>query len=121
VGVIHALDVAAGTGVPVPVPGAANTVAGLEDPRRQSQPAHPVERVQSGEARPDDDGVERSRGFRTHRPPPCRLGRGVSRRAHGWITVAARLTTKASWRSKKSVTTSANASGRSAPIVGPAS
>src|SRR4029453_13654 len=52
---------------------------------------------------------------------PRRLGRHAWRRAHGWITVPARLTTKASWRSKKSVTTSANPSGRPAPIREPAS
>ena len=39
----------------------------------------------------------------------------------GWITVGVRLITKASWRSRKSATTSVNASGRSVLIACPAS
>ena len=42
-------------------------------------------------------------------------------RYYGWITVSVRLIRKASWRSRKSVTTSVKASGRSAPIAWPAS
>ena len=37
--------------------------------------------------------------------------------AYGRITVRARLTTKASWRSRKSETTSTNASGRSVAMA----
>ena len=39
----------------------------------------------------------------------------------GWITVSVRLMTNASWRSRKSAVTSANASGRSVLIACPAS
>src|SRR5205807_1424357 len=41
--------------------------------------------------------------------------------AYGWMRVSVRLITKASWRSKKSATTSTKASGRSASSAWPAS
>src|SRR5271166_2428401 len=48
--------------------------------------------------------------------------RAVRRRGFGWITVGVRSTTKASWRSRKSLTTtSVKDSGRSAVIAWPAS
>ena len=58
VGVVQALDVAAGARVAVPEPGAADAAAGLEDARRQPQAAQAVEHVQAGEAGADDDNVE---------------------------------------------------------------
>ena len=54
--------------------------------------------------------------------PAAMARRGVfHRRAYGWMTVGVRLMTNASRRSKKSVTTSLKASGRSVPIACPAS
>ncbi|MEA2668626.1 MAG: transposase, partial [Chloroflexota bacterium] len=44
-----------------------------------------------------------------------------ARQRYGWITVAVRLMMKASWRSRKSATTSVNASGRSVLTACPAS
>ena len=51
-------DVAAGARVAVPVPGAADVVAGLEHGGRQAQPAQPLEHVQPGDPGADDDDVE---------------------------------------------------------------
>ena len=58
VGVVHALDVAARARIAVPVPGAADAVARLEDARRQPEPAQAVEHVEPGEPRADDDRVD---------------------------------------------------------------
>ena len=53
----HALDVAAGTGVAVPVPGAAD-VAGCLDPlRREPELSQAIEHVETGGACADDDRV----------------------------------------------------------------
>ena len=49
--VVHALDVAAGAGVAVPVPGAADAAARLVDPRRQAEAAQAVEHVQARRTR----------------------------------------------------------------------
>ena len=57
VGVVHALDVAAGAGIAVPVPGAADAAARFEDPRGEAEAAQAVEHVQAGEPGADDDGV----------------------------------------------------------------
>ncbi len=48
---------------------------------------------------------------------PCLF---VRRRGYGWMTVDMGLTTKASWRSRKSLTTSVKACSRSAVIAWPA-
>ncbi len=56
--VIHALDVAAGAGIAVPIPGAADAAARLEDPRGQAEAAQAVQHVQAGEPRADNDRVE---------------------------------------------------------------
>jgi hypothetical protein len=61
VGVVHALDVAAGARVAVPVPGAADSLARLEDARREAEPAQPVQRIESREAGADDHRVQLAR------------------------------------------------------------
>src|SRR5207248_11022261 len=62
---------AAGAGVAVPVPRAANTVARLVGPDREPEDvARPIEHVEARESGPHDDGVE----------VWCRLGR--TSRAH---------------------------------------
>ena len=59
VAVVVALGVAPRAGIAVPVPRAADTVAGLEDPDAQVQVVTElVERVETGEARADHDDVE---------------------------------------------------------------
>ncbi len=58
VGVLHALDVAAGPGIAVPVPGAADVAAGLVDASRQAEASQSVEHVHAGEAGSDDHRVE---------------------------------------------------------------
>ena len=58
IGVVHALDIAAGAGVAVPVPGAADAAARFVDPRGQAEAAQAVQHVQAGEPGADDDGVE---------------------------------------------------------------
>src|SRR5438128_1727054 len=56
--IVHALDVAARARVAIPVPGAADAVARLEDAGRQPELAQAVEHVEPGESGPDDDRVE---------------------------------------------------------------
>ena len=54
-----ALGVAAGAGITVPIPGAANAIAGLQHLHRQSQPvAQAVQLVEAGEAGANDDRVD---------------------------------------------------------------
>src|SRR6185503_9821213 len=53
-----ALGIEAAARIAVPVPGAADAGAGLEHPDRLPQLPKAVELVQTGNARPDDDGVE---------------------------------------------------------------
>ncbi|SUF56478.1 Uncharacterised protein [Prescottella equi] len=65
--VVHGLDVAAGAGVAVPVPDAADAGRGLEGADRQTLLTEPVYRVESRDARADHDDVERSGG------PQCRI------------------------------------------------
>ncbi len=56
--VVDRLDVAAGAGIAVPVPGATHIVAGLEDPHGHVHPvAQSVQRVQAGETGSYDDDV----------------------------------------------------------------
>ena len=57
VGVLHALDVAARAGVAVPVPGAADAVAGLEYAGAETGAAQPVQHVEAGETGAYDDHV----------------------------------------------------------------
>ena len=57
VGVLDAIGVAAGAGVAVPVPGAADPAAPLEDLHREPHPAQPMEHVKAGEACADHDRV----------------------------------------------------------------
>ena len=57
----HALDVAAGARVPVPVPGAADVVGGLDHPHREAELTQPVKHVEARRAGTDDDGVVRGR------------------------------------------------------------
>ncbi len=45
-------------GIAVPVPGAADAVARLEDARREPELAQAVEHVEPGEPGPDDDRVD---------------------------------------------------------------
>ena len=58
VGVGVALRVEAGPGVAVPVPGAPHAVAGLEQQRREAGLEGPVELVDTGDARADDQHVD---------------------------------------------------------------
>ena len=60
-GILHALDVAAGAGIAIPVPRPANAAAGFVNPRGESEPAQPMQHVQAGKARADHDGVKRPR------------------------------------------------------------
>ncbi len=58
VGVVDREDVAAGARVPVPVPGTADVVAGLEDHSAQAGAAHPDQLVHPGEPGADDHHVD---------------------------------------------------------------
>ena len=58
VGILHALDVAACARIAVPVPGAADAAAGLEDARRQAHGARPVQHVHPGEPGADDHQIQ---------------------------------------------------------------
>ena len=58
VGILHALDVAAGARIAVPVPGAADAGGGFEHHGGQAEPAQAVQHVHAGEPGTDDDGVE---------------------------------------------------------------
>src|SRR5262249_61966406 len=57
VGVVHALDIAAGAGVAVPVPRAPHALARLEDACGEAEAAQAVEHVEPCESRAHDDGV----------------------------------------------------------------
>src|SRR5438552_18641570 len=48
--VLHALDVAAGAGIAIPVPGASDPVARLEDARREPERARAMEHVEPRES-----------------------------------------------------------------------
>ena len=58
VGILDALDVAARAGIAVPVPGAADALAGLEHPDPEALQAQPVQHVQAAEAGADDHCIE---------------------------------------------------------------
>ena len=58
IGILHAFDVAARAGIAVPVPGAADALAGLEHTRRETLLAKPVQHVHAAEACADDDRIE---------------------------------------------------------------
>ena len=55
------LRIEAGTWIAVPIPGAANIAAGLENPHRHAQPAQLVKLIHTGNAGTDDDGVNKFR------------------------------------------------------------
>ena len=63
VGVLHAFDVAACAWVTVPVPGAADARARLEDARLEAPPAQLMQHVEAGKSRADDNGVEVCLGY----------------------------------------------------------
>ena len=65
IGVLHALHVAAGAGVAVPVPSAADAAAGLEDPRGKPHRARAVKHVEPGKPGADDHHVAIARGLFT--------------------------------------------------------
>src|SRR4030095_7801276 len=71
VGVLHALDIAARAGVAIPVPGAAHTLAGLEDPDLETFQPQPVQHVHAAEAGADDHSIEieRHRSSRSNLVP----------------------------------------------------
>ena len=56
--VLHALDVAAGAGIPVPVPGASHAVRPFVHAGSEPQSAQPVQHVEPGEACADDGHVD---------------------------------------------------------------
>src|SRR5262249_40975224 len=58
VGVLHALDVAARTRIAVPVPGAADALAGFDNARGEARLAQPVEHVHASEARAHNHRIE---------------------------------------------------------------
>ncbi len=57
IGILHALDVAARARIPVPVPGTADAIALLVDPRGKPEAAQPVQHVHAGKPRADHHGV----------------------------------------------------------------
>ena len=59
--VVHALDVAARAGIAVPVPGAADALAALEDLRGKAELPEAIEHVEPGEAGSDDHHVHLAR------------------------------------------------------------
>ncbi len=66
VGVVDALDVAAGARVAVPVPGAADVVGALDHRRREPEAAQAVEQIQAGEACTHHDDVDVRDARRAH-------------------------------------------------------
>ena len=56
--VLQAVDVAAAAGIAVPVPGAADIIAGLEGADLQAELAQAVDGVEAADAGADDDDVE---------------------------------------------------------------
>jgi hypothetical protein len=57
IGILHAFDIAARAGIPVPIPGAADIAALLVNPHRQSEPPQPVQHVHPGKAGADHDDI----------------------------------------------------------------
>ena len=82
VAVLHALHVAAGTGVAVPVPRAAHVVGHLHGVGREAQLAQPVQHVHAAEPGPDDDYVVVDCLLVAHRHHPRR--RSVGNRSEGF-------------------------------------
>ncbi|MCP1967806.1 hypothetical protein J2R87_001546 [Bradyrhizobium elkanii] len=62
VAVVDGLDVAAGAGIAIPVPGAADVGALFERNRREARLAQPMQQVKSGEAGADHRNVDLLRG-----------------------------------------------------------
>src|SRR5260370_41143302 len=58
VGILDAFDVAACAGIAVPIPGAADALAGLEPPYPETLPSHAVQQARSAEPGPDDPRIE---------------------------------------------------------------
>src|SRR6185295_3289855 len=58
VGILHALDVAAGAGIAIPEPRAADAASGLEDARREPEAAEPVQHAHAGEPGAHDHRIE---------------------------------------------------------------
>src|SRR5262249_13554256 len=56
--VLQALDVAAGSGIAIPVPRSADAAAGLVDPCGESELPQSMQHVQAGKTRADHDGIE---------------------------------------------------------------
>ena len=61
IGILHAFDIAARTGIAVPVPGPAHIVAAFEHSRGKTKLAQAFEEIQPGKAGADDNGVDRAR------------------------------------------------------------
>jgi hypothetical protein len=80
VAVGFALGVEAAAGVAVPVPGAADAAAVLEEADRNSELAEPVELIQAGNAGADDNGV-----ILFDRPRTCGGGGGLWRSCHFYL------------------------------------
>ena len=57
-GILQALDVAAGSGIAIPVPRPANAAAGFINPCSEAEPPQPIQHVQAGKARADHNGVK---------------------------------------------------------------
>src|SRR3984893_5249465 len=56
--ILHALDVATGAGIAVPVPGAANTATGLKGAHGKTELAEAMQQIKAGEASTDDEDVD---------------------------------------------------------------
>ncbi len=113
------------SGGPEPAPGAPALAGGLRG--RRSEPLQPWipafagmtnKRLKFGETFRSDGRDHAIVGAAYH---GSLFVPNIAVTFYGWITVAARLMTKASCRSRKSSTTSTKASGRSAAMAWPAS
>src|ERR1700730_4255991 len=60
--ILHALDIAAGAGIAIPVPGAADAAPRLEGAHVKTELAQAMQQVKAGEAGTDDEDVD---------PPDC--------------------------------------------------
>ena len=61
IGILHALHVAAGSRIAVPVPGAADVATRLEDPHPETHAAQAMQHVHASKARPDNHRIESAR------------------------------------------------------------
>src|SRR4051812_12463986 len=66
-----ALGVKARARISVPIPSAADTAAGLEDPHAQAELSQFVELVEPGNTGADDDSIEIEVGFGSNLAPDC--------------------------------------------------